>query len=95
MFLFIVDDLCDRESRRRKEELQQAVEKSSNNACTVYKGNRCPYIFSTSVCTCDLISPHYFFSFSKQKREKSLVQMKSQVVKTESVDIFLINWVCI
>ena len=39
MFLFIVDDLCDRESRRRKEELQQAVEKSSNNACTVYKGN--------------------------------------------------------
>ena len=39
MFLFIVDDLCDRESRRRKEERQQAVEKSSNNACTVYKGN--------------------------------------------------------
>lgn len=31
------DDLCDRESRRRKEELQEAVEKSSNNACTVYK----------------------------------------------------------
>ena len=45
MFLFIVDDLCDRESRRRKKELQQAVEKSSNDACTVYKGNRCPYIF--------------------------------------------------
>ena len=45
VFLFIVGGLCDRESRRRKEELQQAVEKSSNNACTVYKGNRCPYIF--------------------------------------------------
>ena len=91
MFLFIVDDLCDRESRRRKEELQQAVEKSSNNACTVHKGNRYPYIFHT----CDLISPHCFFSFSKQKKVKSLVQMKSQVMKTESVDIFLINWVCI
>ena len=36
-----------------------------------------------------------FFSFSKQKKVKSLVQMKSQVMKTESADIFLINWVCI
>jgi len=45
VLLFIVDDLCDRESRRRKEERQQVVEKSSDNACTVYKGKGCPYIF--------------------------------------------------
>ena len=38
LFLFIVDDLCDRESRRRNEERQQVVEKTSKNACTVYKG---------------------------------------------------------
>ena len=38
VLLFIVDDICDRESRRRNEERQQVVEKTSKNACTVCKG---------------------------------------------------------